>query len=61
MTHKLYSTKEAAAYLGVSESFLQHDRMKDTPKIRFIKMGYKLVRYRKSVLDEYLRKLEESD
>lgn len=49
------NTKEAAAYISVSESFLEKDRV-NKAEIPFCKVGKRGVRYRKVDLDRYLEK-----
>jgi predicted DNA-binding transcriptional regulator AlpA len=49
----LMSPKEAAAYLGVSAKFLENDRWMG-PKIPFVRVGPRCVRYRAQDLDEYI-------
>jgi excisionase family DNA binding protein len=48
-------TKEAAAYISASKSFLEKDRVK-MAKIPFCKIGKRGVRYRQIDLDRYLEK-----
>lgn len=49
----LYSTKEAAAYLGVSKAFLERDRWQG-PTIPFIRIGTRTVRYHTETLQRYI-------
>lgn len=55
MTTSLFTTKEAAKYLGVSKAFLERDRWAGA-RIPFIKVGSRAVRYRLSDLNEYVEK-----
>jgi|AACY02.16.fsa_nt_gi hypothetical protein len=52
----LLSPAEAAQLLGVSRSFLQKDRLRDIPKIPFIKMGHKTIRYHIDDLIEFIKR-----
>ena len=54
MTDILFTTKQAADYLNVSMSFLEHDRLYGA-EIPFVRVGRRSVRYQKSVLDRYLQ------
>jgi hypothetical protein len=47
-------TTDAAKIIGMSESWLEHDRQKPVPEIPFVRMGARAVRYRLTVLGEYL-------
>ncbi|OFC38308.1 helix-turn-helix domain-containing protein [Acidithiobacillus caldus] len=49
----LLTTREAAAYLRLSVSWLNHDRVCQG-RIPFIRIG-RLIRYRKADLDEFIR------
>jgi len=51
----LKTTKQAALYLSVSESFLEKDRT-GRRRIPFIKMGTRTVRYRTEDLDLFINK-----
>lgn len=51
----LLTTKEAARYLGMSEAFLERDRWTGDPKIPFVRVGSRAVRYERSALDNYVR------
>ena len=53
MSRTLLTTKEAAKYLNVSESFLAKDRMRGGD-IPYVKIGVKTIRYDKDELDKYL-------
>lgn len=53
MSKHLFTTKEAASYLGVSKSFLDRDRCNGA-HIPFVKLGNRAVRYRLSDLESYL-------
>jgi len=50
---KLFTTKEAAHYLGVSKAFLERDRWAGA-KIEFIQVSSRTIRYQKSDLDAYI-------
>ena len=51
----LLTTKKAARYLGMSEAFLERDRWTGDPKIPFVRVGSRAVRYERSALDSYVR------
>jgi len=53
MEQNLLTTRQAAAYLGVSEAFLERDRWAGA-RIPFIRVGSRAVRYRPSDLETYL-------
>lgn len=53
MADPLLTTKEAARLLGVSDAFLERDRWAGA-RIPFVKIGSRAVRYRQSVLDDYI-------
>lgn len=53
MTDRLLTTQEAAAYLGVSPSFLERDRWAGA-QIPFVRIGRRTVRYRLNELDNYI-------
>lgn len=55
MTNQLFTTKDAAQFLGVSKAFLERDRWAGA-RIPFIKVGSRAVRYRLSDLNEYINK-----
>ena len=50
---RLLTTKEAAAYLGVSASFLERDRWAGA-RIPFVRIGSRAVRYRLCELENYV-------
>ncbi len=52
---KLLTTKEAARYLGMSDAFLERDRWTGDPKIPFVRVGSRSVRYEREALDAYVR------
>jgi excisionase family DNA binding protein len=52
MDRELFSSKEAARYLGMSVAFLERDRWAGA-RIAFVKIG-RAVRYRRSELDRYI-------
>lgn len=51
----LFTTKEAASYLGVSCAFLERDRWAGA-RMQFIRVGSRAVRYRKDDLDSYIER-----
>ena len=53
MISKLYTTTEAAHYLGVSKAFLERDRWAGA-KIPFVRVGSRAVRYRVADLEAFL-------
>ena len=53
MTTQLLSTKQAAAYLGVSPSFLEKDRWRGS-RIPFIRISPRSIKYRLEDLDFYI-------
>lgn len=55
MNHHLFTTQEAAQFLGVSKSFLERDRWAGA-RVPFIKVGSRAVRYRLSDLNDYIEK-----
>ena len=55
MTNQLFTTKDAAQFLGVSKAFLERDRWAGA-RIPFIKVGSRAVRYRLSDLNDYINK-----
>ena len=50
---RLLTTKEAAAYLGVSAAFLERDRWAGA-RIPFVRVGSRAVRYRLGELENYV-------
>lgn len=50
---RLLNTREAAEYLGMSMAFLERDRWTG-PKVPFVRVGSRAVRYRKTDLDCYI-------
>jgi excisionase family DNA binding protein len=48
----LYNTKEAAQYLKIGASTLEHYRLSGRGP-QFLKLGVSIVRYKKSDLDEW--------
>ncbi len=50
---RLLTTKEAAAYLGVSAAFLERDRWAGA-RIPFVRIGSRAVRYRLGELENYV-------
>ena len=55
----IMSTKEAAAYLGVSAQFLHTDRhisiqSETPPTVPYLRIGTRMIRYRKADLDAFL-------
>lgn len=55
MTSNLLTTKDAAAYLGVSMAFLERDRWAGA-RIPFVKIGSRTVRYQRAELDAYIER-----
>ncbi|MBW4933230.1 helix-turn-helix transcriptional regulator [Marinobacter sp. F4206] len=55
MSNSLFTTKEAAEYLGVSKAFLERDRWAGA-RIPYVKVGSRTVRYRLSDLEDYIEK-----
>ena len=53
MTDRLLTTKEAARYLGMSESFLERDRI-ERETIPFKRVGSRSIRYQLSELEAYV-------
>lgn len=53
MTTILLTTPQAADYLGVSRAFLERDRWAG-PRIPFVKLGSRSIRYRLPDLDAYI-------
>lgn len=53
VTDKLLNTPEAARVLGVSKAFLERDRWAG-PRIPFVRIGSRAVRYRLADLDAYV-------
>lgn len=54
MNTHLFTTKEAAHFLGVSKAFLERDRWAGA-RIPFIKIGSRAVRYSMEDLEAYLK------
>lgn len=50
----LLTTKQAARLLGVSASFLERDRW-EGPRIPFVRVGLRAVRYDPQVIADFLR------
>lgn len=50
----LLNTKQAAKFLGVAESTLNNDRCQSYPRVSFIRIGQKSVRYSRADLDAYV-------
>lgn len=53
LSASLFTERDAADYLKISESWLQKRRSSGTPGPRFVRVG-RAVRYRRSDLDRYL-------
>ena len=53
MTSNLLSTKQAAAYLSVSTSFLEKDRWRGA-RIPFVRIANRSIRYRRVDLDDFI-------
>ncbi len=49
----LFTTKQAAEYLGVSAAFLERDRWAGA-RIPFVRLGTRSVRYRQEDLERYI-------
>ena len=58
--HELLTTKQAADYLSISVTWLNRDRAKKVPDVKFVKVGGTLVRYRKSDLIAYVKALNKT-
>lgn len=43
---RLLSTPLAAEFIGMSPSWLEHDRLKTKPEVPYVKIGARAVRYR---------------
>ena len=54
MQDHLLTTKEAAAFLGVSKAFLERDRWAGA-EIPFVRVGSRAVRYQLSELEAFVR------
>ena len=50
---RLLTTREAARFLGMSESFLERDRWEGA-RIPFIRVGKRAVRYKLSTLEAFV-------
>lgn len=53
MKTNLFTTKQAAQFLGVSASFLEKDRWRGS-RIPFIRIGTRAIRYRENDLESFL-------
>ena len=53
MTKQLLTTKAAAEFLGVSNSFLEKDRWRGA-RIPFIRISSRSIRYRSEDLERYI-------
>lgn len=53
MSCSLLNTNQAAAYLGVSKSFLEKDRWRGAT-IPFVKVGRRTIKYRPADLDQFI-------
>lgn len=51
--HKLLTTREVAAWLGCSESFLEQARCRNASMIEFVKVG-KSVKYSREAVQRYI-------
>lgn len=51
---RLLTTVEAAQFLNVSKSFLDHDRFYETGKVPFCKIDPRIIRYRLSDLQRMI-------
>ena len=54
----LLATPKAAEFIGMSVSWLEHDRLKTKPEIPFVKIGTRAVRYRLSDLTAFVGDLK---
>jgi len=50
---QMFDTSGAALYLGISPSFLEKDRMNNPPRISYVKVSPRAIRYAKADLDAY--------
>ncbi|HWA17739.1 MAG TPA: hypothetical protein VG757_01970 [Devosia sp.] len=50
----LVDTTEAARLIGMSSTWLEHDRMEQKPKVPFVRIGVRAVRYRLTDLHAYV-------
>ena len=55
MSDTLLNTEEAAQLLGVSKFYLERDRWRGA-EIPFVKIGNRMVRYRRTDLDAYIER-----
>jgi hypothetical protein len=55
---RLLPTPPAAGVIGVSSSWLEHDRLKKEPTIPFVRIGRRMVRYRLSDLLTFVGSLK---
>jgi predicted DNA-binding transcriptional regulator AlpA len=53
MTDRLLTTKDAAAFLGVSAAFLERDRWANV-EVPYVRVGSRAVRYQLSELEAYV-------
>jgi len=53
MTQTLMTTREAAAYIGMSKAFLERDRWAGA-RIPFVRVGSRAVRYGPEDLDRFI-------
>ena len=53
MKTNLFTTKQAAQFLGVSASFLEKDRWRGS-RIPFVRIGSRAIRYRENDLEYFL-------
>jgi predicted DNA-binding transcriptional regulator AlpA len=44
--NRLLATPLAAEFIGMSPSWLEHDRLKTKPEVPYVKIGARAVRYR---------------
>ncbi len=51
----LFTTKQAAEYLGVSKSFLEKDRL-GRGMLKHVRLGKKMIRYQSEDLDDFIKK-----
>ncbi len=53
MQQELFTTAEAARYIGMSKAFLERDRWEGA-RIPFVRVGRRAVRYRIEDLDRFI-------
>lgn len=53
----LFNTKQAAEYLNLGKSTVEQDRLYNRLGIPYLKIGTRMIRYRKSDLDAFVERL----